>query len=144
MRFVSMTFCGALVCLAAGCSGPTTGVLRGQVTYDGQPLSTGTITVACEDGRVASGNIRKDGTYNIPNAPAGPVHLSVAVPPPAPVFAAIGKEGAKIPDAKELKEMQQAQAKYVPLPPRYQDAKTSGLNTTVEPGEQTYDIALTK
>ena len=52
--------------VAGGCGGnPSVGRVRGQVTWQGKPVSQGRITFYPEAGRAATGVIQSDGTYTV-------------------------------------------------------------------------------
>ncbi len=51
-----------------GCGGgsnPAVTPVEGKVSYKGQPVTTGTISFVPENGNLASGKIRPDGTYRL-------------------------------------------------------------------------------
>lgn len=52
-------------CLSVGCGGPPAGELTGRVTFEGTPLTSGTITLVpvAADGEYAHAEIQEDGTY---------------------------------------------------------------------------------
>jgi hypothetical protein len=63
------------------CEHNRTGTLTGKVTFNGKPLPGGLITLTTTaDGEVRTypGRIQKDGTYKVPNVPAGLAQVSVA------------------------------------------------------------------
>jgi hypothetical protein len=117
-----------VVCLAVGCGTPT-GEVSGAVTYDGEPLPSGTVAFVAEDGRnrdkVKLAGITSDGRYHIQNSLCGDVRISVQTPPAVKGrFAAMSLPSIEIPQ-------------------KYADADKSGLTYTVKPGPQTFDIKLT-
>jgi hypothetical protein len=123
----------------AGC-GPSTGHLAGAVTFAGQPVTQGQVTVYGPDGEVLTVTISPDGTYRVENVPAGQVRIVVLPPPPADPE---GNEIVKV-RAKEGKAAPIApRAVKTPIPARYEDPGTSGLATTVKGGENKYDLVLT-
>src|SRR5262245_19105480 len=68
-----------LTALAAGCS-PRFGDVSGKVTFQGRPLTTGTITFYDQANGVTSSPIRVDGTYAVHKVRAGSVKIAVAMP----------------------------------------------------------------
>jgi hypothetical protein len=101
------------------------GTVVGKVTFKGQPVPAGKVTILSADGAVCTGDIRPDGRYAVYRVPPGAVRIAVATyppPPPGPV---------PVPSAK-----------YVPLPARYRDFATSALARVVTPGGQRQDLDL--
>jgi hypothetical protein len=126
------------VVLLAGCSSPQKpeNVLTGTVTYDGEPVREGRITLLGRDNRIATTTL-KEGSYRIVDPPLGAVSVLV-VSYPAPSG---GIEGLPVP--------QQGQALCVvpPMPPvrlpkRYAEPATSGLIVSIAPGEQQVNVSL--
>src|SRR5437660_1764669 len=75
----------ALLPPSAGCAG--SGTITGKVTYQGRPLTGGTVQFTSTKGRgTRTVQIGEDGSYTIPNMPTGPVKIAVetksAQPPP--------------------------------------------------------------
>ena len=128
---------GILTIALAGCGGPVnTGILTGTVSYQGEPLTSGTVLVKADDGRAGNANIHEDGTYRIETAPAGAVKLAVMTFPPSP---------AVVPPNTDPKTIKQPSLKYTKLPEHYHDFATAGLSTTVEAGKENhFDVHLKK
>ena len=77
-RWVLLSLCVSLPCLAAGC-GASKGKVTGKVTMsNGEPLPGGTITFVPVSGKgnIASVFINPDGTYEL-DAPAGECKISI-------------------------------------------------------------------
>jgi hypothetical protein len=129
--------------LVTGCGGSTAPV-SGTVTLNGAPLTGGGTVTFQGSGGGASGVINPDGTYTIPNAPVGEVHVAV-VPGRGP---AAGVTITPPPDVSEMKPPQALAPAWTPpaavsIPLKYADPNTSGLTYTVTRGEQTIDVTLT-
>jgi hypothetical protein len=61
------------------------GTLQGKVTLDSKPVLMGIVVVHSHDNiRWAKGDITRDGTYVVENAPDGPVYLYLELPPMPP------------------------------------------------------------
>jgi hypothetical protein len=140
----------------AGC-GPGAGTLTGKVSFQGQPVPAGQVTLLGPDGRAATGRIDSDGTYTIPGAPLGPVTIlvdsrpspSVVLPRSPQKAEARKKTGpgkAKLGPApgsqQEGPRRVPPVARYVPIPTRYSDPEKSALTCVVRKGVQSYDINL--
>lgn len=121
------------VVLATGCDRGT-GTLSGQVTYKGQPVTSGMVTVVDADGVPHGASIQPDGKYRVTDVPAGPVRVAVTSPDPRIAAAEARGEGATPPPAT---------AAWRPIPERYADAATSGLTFTVKRGDNVFPIELT-
>jgi hypothetical protein len=101
------------------------GTVFGKVTYRGQPVPTGKVSILSEDGVVCSGDIRADGRYIVYRVPPGAAKFAVAVYPaaaPGPVLVSAPRP--------------------VPVPRRYRDFDTSGLILSVTRGGQLFHIEL--
>jgi hypothetical protein len=145
-----------------GC-GPSQGKVTGQVMYDGKPLPGGRVLFQpVQEGlNSVSATLDEQGHFEVV-LPGGEVKVSVnnqelmphpevptGIPPGLPAKARAAME-------KALKEHPKAQAgtggvythkipgKYVEIPKRYSDVGTSGLNFTVQRGDQTHNIELRK
>jgi hypothetical protein len=133
----------------AGC-GKRTGFVSGKVTYQGRPLTSGSVTFHGADGRTDSGSITPEGNYTVPQAPVGTAKVTVLVRPsrpgrlpqegPAketPKHPGEGKAG-KHPSAGPAAQAGRPQV----IPKKYEDPNQSGLTFTVTTGKQTIDIPL--
>jgi hypothetical protein len=145
-----------LFVLAAGCLGcgggnpPLTGAsVQGVVRYKGKPVTGGTIFLFAkeEDSRnpVAEGQIDGNGTYQVKNAPLGPVKVvvdtSTARFDPRAMIEMAKAKGARIDDSK-LNSPQGPSLKYVEIDPKYGDPNKTTVEITVAQGENTQDIDL--
>jgi hypothetical protein len=113
-----------------GCGGR--GDVSGTVRFNGKPLSTGRITFVGPDQRDGVYSlILTDGSYKVTGCPAGPVKIAVqaVVPRSGPGQAAPKPGTVRRPGALKI-------------PTRYADPSTSGLDYTVNRGEQQHDIDL--
>ncbi|WP_439622598.1 hypothetical protein [Gemmata sp.] len=115
--FARGTALAVLVGSALGCS-QEPGAVSGEVTIGGKPLPGGVISFHSEVGSSPVVNAPiKDGKYTVSGVPSGNAIVTVGNPRPSP--------GCR------------------PVPPRYGDPDTSGLTLIVQPGEQTFLVALT-
>ena len=117
-------------------------ILSGQVTYGGEPLCEGLVTLMGPNDQIANSTIKADGTYRIVNPPQGLVRLAVNVYPkmvnplafPPVVFAG--------PIKKSLAHSDAPLEPQVLVPARYSDPLISGITCQVGPGQQVFDIQL--
>lgn len=116
--------------------------VTGTVRLDGRPLPTGQVTFLCDgQGRpVISGDITEDGSYEIVDPPVGRARVVVETfkPQPKPEPSVDPVTGETVPIEWE------DTGPYVPIPKRYALPKTSRLELEIKPGEQRFDIELTK
>jgi hypothetical protein len=128
-----------LALLAVGCSRPNR--VAGTVSLDGQPLPAGRVTFLCDgEGRPAiTAAIGENGGYVIENPPVGRARVAVETfkPEPRP------EPGVNPDTGIDYSLGWEDTGPHVPIPARYGSVKTSGLETTIEPGEQSFDISLT-
>src|SRR4051812_44690714 len=73
-----------LVLGVSGCGGTAT--VSGKVTYNGRPVTSGTVVFMDADGRPSPpAYIQADGTYSASNVPVGAVRVAIDNPPPPAV-----------------------------------------------------------
>ena len=119
--------------LCLGC-GPTPSAISGKVTYEGKPITTGTIVFVSQNGKVVSGNIWQ-GEYQVEGVEIGPgANVSVISHVPSPMMRPPTGPIEDIPQRESLE--------FVPIPDRYASASKSGLVCEVVEGEQTHDFSL--
>jgi len=133
------------------------GTVTGKVTLDGKPVTAGTVAFITADNRTGSAQLDAQGKYTMKDAPVGEVTATVTSsklnirtsaapkgyvmkPPPgaAPVGVKSPEEVGGKPDTATYPKL------YMPIPEKYAKPDTSGLKYTVNKGEQTIDIPLTK
>ncbi len=127
-----------IVCAIIGCESkperPQTIKVQGKVSYNGQPVTKGTITFQSDGGQTATGQIQPDGTYQLstfdPNdgAVAGHHQVMIIANDGDPTLMPGSSPGYKVP--KDL------------VPKKYGDVKTSQLDATVAADKKDYDFDL--
>jgi hypothetical protein len=143
MRLLSALFAFVVLSAVVGC-GPAA-KLSGQVTFDGQPMKSGTVVFMSDDKqKTEQAAIEKNGTYTIDRLTTG--KWLVAVMPTQSPMANMPK-GVTIPEeAKNTpqgKMYLEAANDYVNVQNHQRDPTTSNITVNVEGGEQKYDIPLT-
>jgi hypothetical protein len=114
-------------CGGCGSGELPTGQVAGKVTYKGEPLTKGVVTlVNSQTGIGASSELDSSGAYRIESVRAGDYQVAIQ-PPPAPSPEEMA-EGAKVEES--------------PIPAKYNDPKASGLTATVNEGVNTADFDL--
>lgn len=136
--------------LLAGCSGGSkTAVVSGKVNYKGQPVTGGNLILQPSDG---SGSqylipIKPDGTFSGSDVPIGSKQVAIDTEPAksagAHPYDMSKAAGAKKPDNAKSPEVDAGnQPKYVAIPKKYNDPKTSGLTWDIIKGknEKTFEL----
>jgi hypothetical protein len=130
--------------IVAGC-GPAKTEVSGIVRYQGKPLTFGDVLVVDTDGMPHTSAISPEGSYTAREVPVGPVRFAVLL---------VGNERRNTVKLTK-REPGKRRAKIVLskgddsgtlakplLPPRYAAIGTSGLSTTLKPGENVFDLDL--
>ena len=152
---VSGALAGGLLVLALGC-GPdykARGSVKGRVTTNKKPLTSGTVMFQSQNGMSASARIDTQGNYVMPDAPLGECTVTVIVeglPRDPSVHARLKGKGPKMPEMKapegagapDLPSSPMVPKEIVPIDAKYSKPETSGLKFTVQKGEQEYNIEL--
>ncbi len=143
---VLAAFAAALV--VTGCGNPV-GSVSGKVTYKGTALKGGNVVFAKANGQNEWAEIQEDGSYKFDKIPAGPVKVAVVTSSLKPPRQLPGQGQARAnnpPPGQENPNKSESAAdrakRYVAIPDKYEDPKTSGKEYTVKSGNQTYDITL--
>lgn len=127
--------------LSSGC-GSSTATVVGKVTYQGKPVSGGSVIVYCSDKQIARGIIAVDGTYSIPNVPYGSSVVTVQAPAQAPAGLRMQQtlppsSGGPVPPTVPVNDPAR-----IPIPLRYGVPEESGLSVAIDRASVTYDIDL--
>jgi hypothetical protein len=106
--------------------------LEGTVSYGKEKVLVGMV-IAQGQGPVgsATGIIGEDGRYHLANVPLGEITLAVNVKAGEGALMGAKMAGKKVP-------------KSTPLPDQYTDPSTSPIKTTIEKGENKFDIVIPK
>jgi hypothetical protein len=150
MRLHLVISWGLFLALATtvGCS-KGTATVTGRVTYQDQPVTSGSVVFYGEDGRVDSGLLDADGKYTIARAPVGVVKVAVIAsketktrskgPQPGPP---LGKGKTKKSSGEQPQQALETTELKSTIPERYNDPNKSGLVYTVNSGKQVINIDL--
>jgi len=155
-RTLGALFVLGLFGVLAGCGsgGPARAVVKGKVSIEGQNLTTGNVMFWGENNATASAAIDKHGNYVMNDAPVGDVKITVYVPNVNP--AELAKMNAMKKGMPNLKSVDPSGSgmsisimgdmpeNIVPIPDKYATPESSGLTYTVQRGEQTKYLALTR
>jgi hypothetical protein len=127
-RGARWSFAAAALLFLAGCGGP--GTVTGKVTFNGQPLPGGLVTVHDSEGQPRNGPISKDGTYSVSNITPGPAQVTVLT----------------VPDLKSIRDPEgkgkDPLGKFVEIPQKFSDKTKSGFSLEVKSGKQEFNLDL--
>ncbi len=125
-------FASAAWALAAlvGCGSSTTVPVSGKISYNGQPLSSGTLMLVPDgQGTAATGQIQSDGTFQFEAVP-GSYKVTVQVFPDEEAGGDMGLPGMEFAGDKP------------PIPLKYADPSTTDLTAQVTDSETNLDLQL--
>ena len=122
---------------------PDTGAtLEGAITLNGKPIPLALIIVRSENA-TSDFVVREEGKYKVPSVPLGLVKIGVDTEAMrGEVISRSMANAYKGPDGK-IKEEQAKKLKFIPVPIKYADPDTSGLEFEIKKGSNTCDIILT-
>ena len=122
---------------------PDTGAtLEGAITLNGKPIPLALIIVRSENA-TSDFVVREEGKYKVPSVPLGLVKIGVDTEAMrGEVISRSMANAYKGPDGK-IKEEQAKKLKFIPVPIKYADPDTSGLEFEIKKGSNTFDIILT-
>jgi hypothetical protein len=122
----------ALILASAGCTGGEA-EFSGHVTYRGQPLYRGSITVVGSDNVPHIAAIGEDGSFRFEKVPAGVAKIGIQCPEPVAVDAAPTTDlGKKLFASGLAPTSTDGRKRWFTIPDKYGNPETSGL--TVEIG----------
>ncbi len=129
----------ALLVGASGCGRSAT--VTGKVTYQGRPVTHGSVVFLASDRTARSGVIEADGTYKVEGVRAGLVKIGVISSDPSKGRSA-GRASQTAAKGKEAPTGKATSGDWFPLPRTLENPETSGLSYTVGSGSVKYDIEL--
>lgn len=161
---------GLCLVAAVGC-GPSKGSLTGKVTYQGNNLKGGSVSlIPVGEGQTYSTMINEDGTYSFDEVLSGKYKVCVETQSlksgggamAGPMYGGKAASGAKdkskikndlpagaVPPTEGYKVAEafgggnaEAAKRYVAIPPEYANTDTTPLTVEVKGGPQTHDIPL--
>ena len=141
-RLVATSCLAALGCLfAAGC-GSETATVSGRVTYQGKPVTNGSVIVYCSDKQIVRGNLGADGSYSIPNVPRGTSVVTVQTHARVPAGLRLQQNLPPSSGGPIAPTVEHSDTVRVSIPQRYALPEESGLSVVVDHGPVTFDIDL--
>jgi hypothetical protein len=142
-------FLPGLLLLTVGCG--SKGAITGTVSFQGNPIPTGTIIFVPDDGAPSITAPITDGKYTAEKVPTGPAKIGVSSSytegklSPMQQMMKVGKGGPPPeapPEARKAFENAGQAKKGIKIPDNYSDPQKSALTYTVKSGSQTHDIDL--
>jgi hypothetical protein len=141
-----------------GCSGGR-GNVSGKVTFRGRPVMIGSVVMIAKDEKPVTGRLEEDGSYSLKDVPVGEVQVGVVSRDPdiaanraramsmiakyAAKRKAAGKDNARdMPRLEASPASARAKRKWVRLPKDVEFPDRSGITTTIQRGDNTFDVDL--
>jgi hypothetical protein len=138
-RFAVLLGLAALT--AMGCESRKASV-SGTVRFNGNLVTSGSISFFGENGEVASTLIAADGSYHVRRLSAGPVRVTVVSHPPVPA-SVTANPSSHVFAAPYAHPNHDGSRRYWALPDKFRHPDRSGLAFVLSSGEQVLDIDLT-
>jgi hypothetical protein len=135
-RRVSLTLMIASIGLVCGCGSSAT--VSGKVSFDGRPVTYGSVIFLCDDNTAYSTAIQPDGTYRLEQIRSGDVKIGVITP--APSKSSKHQRSTPLADAKAASPG--AKSDRIMVPKRFRDPVGSGLIAKIGSGNVSYDIDI--
>lgn len=136
----------------SGCGGKKKAKVSGKVTYKGNPVTGGTLTLypSAEKQAPIPIQIQANGQFITTDVPPGSYKVAISTesvkltaPPSLPRGAQMKPPaGVKIPEGAGQYGQDTSGMKYVQIPPKYAKPETSGLTWDIKGGSQEKDFPL--
>ncbi len=125
---------------AGGCG--KTATVTGNVTYQGRPVTYGSVIFLNADRTARSCAIATDGSYRVEGVLPGAVNIAVISRDPAKGRSAVrGRKSTSPAKTAEASPSVPAMG-WFPLPSRFESPAASGLSFDVSPGLSSHDIEM--
>jgi hypothetical protein len=138
--FVTRLLAAMLLLGATGCGNRTT--VRGKVTFQGRPVTYGSVIVLSGDHTARSGVIEADGSYTVEGVHPGAVKIGVISHDPSRGRSTLRGHKPDPPARKGAAPRKTRTGGWFPLPRKFEDPETSGLSATLGPGRVAHDLDL--
>ena len=129
-----------LLAIAGGCS--KTATVTGKVTYQGRPVTYGSVIFLNADKTARSSVIAPDGSYRIEGVLPGTVKIAVISRDPAKGRSVV--RGRKSPPTDKTAGASPSvpATGWFPLPARFESPASSGLSCNVDSGPSGHDVEM--
>jgi hypothetical protein len=128
------------VLLAGVCGCDSRATVTGKVSYQGRPVTYGSVTFLSADKTARSGVIEPDGSYTVEGVPPGTAKIAVISRDPSKGRSIVRAHKPGQPEQGTASSQPTVVNAWFPLPPRFEDAKASGLDCTVDSRHVSHDI----
>jgi hypothetical protein len=130
----------ALLVGLCGCG--NTATVTGTVSYQGRPVTHGSVMFLSADKTARSGVIEPDGSYTVEGVPRGTVQIAVISHNPSKGRSVLRDQKPVHPGKKEAAWQEAAIKRWFPLPAKFEAPATSDLGCTIDSGRVSHDIDL--
>jgi hypothetical protein len=128
---------------AGGCGGSAR--VTGKVTYQGRPVTYGSVIFLSTDKTARSGVILPDGSYTIEGVPPGEAKIGVISRDPSKGRSTVRTGKPARPSRKRVapqRAAKDASPGWFRLPAKLEDPETSGIRCTIDARSVNHDIEL--
>jgi hypothetical protein len=132
----------AATLLAGACGCGNTATVTGKVTYQGRPVTHGSVTFLSADSTARSGVILPDGAYTVAGVHPGAVKIGVISRDPSKGRSTLAGDKSTHRRRKAAAPDKTLAKGWFPLPAKFEDPERSGLGCTLASGGVGYDIDL--
>jgi hypothetical protein len=140
MRRIAAMVLPILLIGVGGCD--KTATVTGTVTYQGRPVTYGSVIFLNADKTARSGVIATDGSYRVEGVLPGTARIGVISRDPARGRSAVrGPKSASPATTSETAPTAPASG-WFPLPSRFESPASSGLSCDVNSGSSSHDIEM--
>lgn len=118
--------------------------LFGKVTFNGKPVTSGTVQAFLPDGSTRTTEISTDGDYRLTGLPVGVVKFGVVSPHPRKQYESLRAAARTEQQRSTISQPPQSLVdSWVALPDALSRPETSGLSASAVAGVAQHDLALT-
>ena len=132
--------CSILLAGICGCGNSAD--VSGKISYQGRPVTYGSVIILTSNNSAFSAAIKPDGTYLVEDIPPGNASIAVISRNPALGRSAIHPPKTTPTGKQEAAPRETAVTGWFPLPRNYEDPKSSGLTCNITKGQVIHDLEL--
>jgi hypothetical protein len=132
----------AVILLAGACGCGNTATVTGKVTYQGRPVTYGSVIFLSADNTACEGVIEPDGSYTVQGVHAGDVKIGVISRDPSKGRSVLRGEKPARPGKAGGAPRKPPPEGWFPLPTRFEDPASSGLGCTIASGHVVHPIEI--
>lgn len=139
-RWIGGALCSILLLFLCGCGNSAN--VSGKISYQGRPITYGSVIFLRSDNSAFTAAIKPDGSYLVEGIPPGNASIAVISRNPALGRSAVHPPKPNSAGKPEAALQETAVQGWFPLPHNYEDAKSSGLTCDITKGQVIHDIEL--